>query len=118
MVASRVRVADDRSGACEPSAVAAIGLELLGDRCEHGAVELLLAREVIDERRERQVGRGGEVPHARAVKPALGEQLLGGRENVIACALAFRRVTAELDGGDHVSRTCVPLKPNKCTRIG
>nr|HEX4316423.1 hypothetical protein [Kofleriaceae bacterium] len=68
------------------------GHQLVGDRGEHGRVQALLAREVIDHRRERHAGGVGDVAHARAVEAVAREQRLGGGDDGVARAATFGRV--------------------------
>ena len=76
--------------------------ELVTDLVEQRRVELLLAREVIDDRRERQLGARRDVSHARTVKPVRDDDGFCGLEDPRACALALRRVTAVRQNGTFV----------------
>lgn len=69
--------------------------QLVGDRAEHRRVELLLAREVIDDVRERQPRGLRDIAHARAVEARRHELRLGGGDDATSGTLALRRLAAE-----------------------
>ena len=78
------------------------GEQLRADVVQERRVELLLAREVIDDGREWEARRGRDVAHARTVKTARHEQLLGRLQDANARTLAFRRMTAIQHNGTTV----------------
>lgn len=75
--------------------------ELRADPVEHGAVELLLASEVIDDRRERKMRDLGDVAHARAVEAMAREERFRTDENSLARTFALRRLAPAVGEIDH-----------------
>ncbi len=69
--------------------------ELRADLGEHGRVELLLSREVVDDGRERYAGGICDVTHARAVEAGRGEESLGDANDLVAGARSLGRVAPE-----------------------
>jgi len=74
--------------------------EVRADLGEHGRVQLLLLREVVDDRRERHTGGVRDVAHAGPVKPGRREQALGDPYDLVASAGPLRRVTPQGRGLD------------------
>ena len=84
---------DDLGGIVEMSRVR-VDLRALGsdDVAEDGLDKRLLAREVVVERAEADVGLVGDLLDARAVDPLTGEQGSGGVEELRSCRLASPRL--------------------------